>query len=495
MTLKALREKRAEIGVKVRELADRQTTWTVEDRSLWEQVNKDFDIADAEVKAAKTAEEESGAVAQRIAQIAELESTPYRPVHVEQVVQRATNRAQAQELALEGWGRARCAPDAITDRHREAARSVGLNLNDPMKDFEIKLGGLGRFSRGRDLADNEMRSATRETRAAMGVSVDTLGGYMVPEGFVANLEYALRAYGGVRNRAEILRTETAQPLPWPTIADTVAGSTDPVYTAGVLVNMGEMLGENVATSLLGTPPAMGAVIFGAQKFTSKLVQISTELLRDSAFNLAAVIGKIIGERLGRITAQKWATGTGAGIVPRGIVRAATSTYTTASASGITFDDIVQFVHSIDPAYRTSPGACFLMHDKMVMNLRLLKDGVGRYLWSAGDVQGGVEPSIWGYPYEVVMEMPYDIQGHCIDGAVASTGISTFTLPTKLMLFGDVSKYKIREVGTIRLKRLVERFAEYDQDGFIGYMEADGDLIDAGTKPIGALKLYGTTDAG
>jgi HK97 family phage major capsid protein len=255
---------------------------------------------------------------------------------------------------------------------------------------------------------------------------------------------------------------------------------------GSLINFGELLGENVATSLLGTPPTMGAVIFGAQKFSSKLIQISTELLRDSAFQLATVISKIIGERLARVTAQKWAVGSGYGIVPRGIVPAAYAAATTANGTSIQFDDVLKLIFSVDPAYRTSPGACFLLHDKMVYALRLLKDGMGRYLWSGGSVQTGEEPAIWGYPYQTVMEMPYDTSGHTLD-ALQTTGISPST-QSNLILFGDVSKYKVREVATIRMKRLVERFAEYDQDGFIGYLEADGDLIDAGTHPVGALTL-------
>ena len=483
MSLKALREKRQEIAVKIRELADRQANWTTEDRTSWETVNQAFDAADAEVQQAKKEQEAAAAVAERLAHIASLESTPTQTVVPEQVMLRGKSINQQRELAFQGWALCQNGyQDEVTEEHRQAARNTGTSLVN--REFAWKLGGAGRMQRGRDMAATEMR-------AAMGVSLDVLGGYTVPEGFVANLEYALRAYGGVRNRAEILRTETAQPLPWPSIADTTPGSTDPVY-GGALINYGELLGENVATSLLGTPPVMGATIFGAQKFSSKLIQISTELLRDSAFNLASVIGKIIGERLGRITAQKWAVGDGNGIVPRGIVTAAytsstLSGFVTASSAGITFDDMINFIFALDPAYRTAPGACFLLHDKLIGALRLLKDGQGRYLWSGGSVQTGMEPTIWGYPYETVMEMPYDTSGHTLD-ATQTSGTATAT-QTALILFGDISKYKIREVATIRMKRLVERFAEYDQDGFIGYMECDGDLIDAGTHPVIGLQLH------
>lgn len=499
MALKELKEQRAELAAKIdgiRSKYDAATaSWAApEDKDNFDQWGKDFDALDAEVKRATAVDAEARKVAERFAAIAALESTPVNTVVAEQVQRRTESAFRMQERAFEGWGRMQYGlEDSVTDEHRNAARALGIRLEQ--REFNWRLGGAGYMSRGRDLSENQWRSITRELRTAMGVSVDTLGGYTVPEGFVANLEYGLRAYGGVRNVAEIIRTETAQPLPWPTIADTTAGSTDPVY-GGALINVGELLGENVGTSLQGTPPQMGAVIFGAQKFSSKLIQISTELLRDSAFNLATYIGKIIGERLGRIMAQRFAWGSGGGIVPRGILTATPAPpangslgtgYTTASAAGITFDDLSNFIFSIDPAYRMSPGSKFLVHDKIVGMLRLLKDGQGRYLWTAASVTMGQGPRIWDYEYDVCQEMPYNLSGNYLD-STQSNGVGTGTI-NKLLLFGDLSKYKIREVATVRMKRLVERFAEYDQDGFIGYMEGDGDLIDAGTHPVGALALH------
>ena len=70
MSLKALLEKRAEIAAKVKELAERFNAngkaWAnPEDAGNWEQLNKDFDAADAEVKAERKKDEEAQAVAER----------------------------------------------------------------------------------------------------------------------------------------------------------------------------------------------------------------------------------------------------------------------------------------------------------------------------------------------------------------------------------------------------------------------------------------------
>ena len=121
---------------------------------------------------------------------------------------------------------------------------------------------------------------------------------------------------------------------------------------------------------------------------------------------------------------------------------------------------------VDRAYRQSPGAGFLLHDLVMSYLRKLKDGMGRYLVSMGSVNTGEPDRILGFPSCTSMEND-----------------STVAAAKKTLLFGDLTKFKIREVGNIRLKRLVERFAEFDQEAFIGFMEADSDLIDAGTHPV------------
>ena len=54
---------------------------------------------------------------------------------------------------------------------------------------------------------------------------------------------------------------------------------------------------------------------------------------------------------------------------------------------------------------------------------------------------------------------------------------------KSLLFGALDKYHIREVMDISVLRLVERYADYGQVGFLAFARADGDLVDAGTHPV------------
>ena len=54
---------------------------------------------------------------------------------------------------------------------------------------------------------------------------------------------------------------------------------------------------------------------------------------------------------------------------------------------------------------------------------------------------------------------------------------------KSVLFGDLSKYQVREVAGGSVQRAKERFIDYNQTGFYLFKRFDGDLVDAGTHPV------------
>lgn len=61
-------------------------------------------------------------------------------------------------------------------------------------------------------------------------STGTAGGYLVPQGFWANLQIALKAYGGLLSLARTVNTSTGNPMDWPT--------TDPTSIVGHIVGEG-----------------------------------------------------------------------------------------------------------------------------------------------------------------------------------------------------------------------------------------------------------------
>ena len=274
------------------------------------------------------------------------------------------------------------------------------------------------------------------------------GAYIVPQGFRQELEIALKAFGGVRKAARQISTASGNPLAWPTATD--------------VTTVGELLGEN--TSVSQANPTFGTVSFGAYKFSTKMVNVSNELMQDSAFDIEAFLRDAIVNRIGRAQNSYFTTGTGSS-QPMGINAAATAGPTTGTTLVVTYDDLVELEHSVDPAYRQ--GAKFMISDAVLKGIKKLKDTLGNPLWVPG-VASGAPDTILGYSYVINQDMPSVASGH------------------NLALFGALDKYVIRDVKELAILRLNERYADLNQTAFIGFARADANLLDAGTHPVKAL---------
>lgn len=336
-------------------------------------------------------------------------------------------------LALQAWCRSQSGME-IEERHQEACKLVGVNPRQK----------LYKFKRGKRAAHSigELRSA--EFRA-LGVGTDTAGGYTVPEDFLRELEIAQLAFGGMMQVARKLRTDSGADLPIPTTNDTS--------------NKGAILAENTATGEQDV--LFGQVVMGAYKYTSKMVKVAQELMEDSAFEMASFLGGALGERLARIKNEHCTTGTGAS-QPRGAVTGSFLGKTAASATAITDLELTDLIHSLNPAYRAQ--AVLMWHDNTLKAVKKLVDSQGRRLWQPNLAAG--EPATFdSYQYVINQDMP------------------AMTTGQKTILFGNFSKYIIREVRGMRLKRLDERYAEADQVAFVAFERFDGEIVDAGTHPI------------
>lgn len=284
-------------------------------------------------------------------------------------------------------------------------------------------------------------------QAAQGTGSGTAGGYTVPEGFYGQLIEAQLAFGGMMDPgvAYVFDTSSGNPLPIPTDNDTA--------------NEGAILGEN--TQVSAQDVVFGAVTLNAHTYSSKLVLVANQLLQDSAFNLDAFLSSKLGTRIARIVNRHCTTGDGAS-KPTGVVPASTLGVTAASGTAIAPDELIDLEHSVDPAYRM--GARYMMADSTLKAIKKLKDSQNRYLWLSG--LAVKEPdTINGYPYTINQHM-----------AAIGSG-------NKPLLFGDFSKYFIRRVAGVQVLRLTERYADYNQTGFLAFQRWDGNLVDAGTHPI------------
>lgn len=301
---------------------------------------------------------------------------------------------------------------------------------------------------GMEHLDIEQRQLMIENQAearAQGIGTTTAGGFLVPPGFRAVLSEAMKAYGGLMNYANVITTSTGQPLQWPATNDTG--------------NPGSILGEN--TTIAEVDFTISQRLLGAWVYTSNLVLVSLQLLQDSAFDLDTWLPSRLGVRIGRAQANHFINGSGT-TQPVGIVPTATvgATGATGETLTISYSDLINLEHSIDPAYR-GPNCRYVMSDAMLKVLRKLTDQYGRPLWDPIPTVG-FPATINGWPYVIDQAMP-------VPAANA-----------KSLLFGDISLgYIIRQVLDVQAVRLSERYADALQVGFFAFARADAAPDDPG----------------
>ncbi len=336
-----------------------------------------------------------------------------------------------------------------SDMQRAAAQRVGMDLTS--KGLNLRFPQQAMRSLSRD-HQRDWLEAMKEERSLGGPQNSTAGGgYTIQDAMMREVEMALLAYGGMRQVATILRTDTGGPLPIPTVNDTT--------NAGHLVTEG--------TTIVTTDLTLAQLVLDAWKYTSDKVLISTELMQDNSINLPQLLGQALGTRIARITNTDFTTGSGTN-KPNGIITAATATQVaTGSTTTITLAQLITAYHAVDPAYRRN--AKWMFNDATVAKIKQINDSQGRPIWFPGLVDGAPD-TLMGSPY------------------VINQDVSVMTSTAKTILFGDLSKYLIRDVRDITLLRLDERFAEYHQVAFLAFSRTDGDLLDAGTHPVRVVQM-------
>jgi len=324
-----------------------------------------------------------------------------------------------------------------------------------------------------DAVDSQFRTYLRngqvgtELRAA-GEATNSAGGYLVPPGWWQRLQVALKAFGGIANDFTQLDTESGQSMVWATV--------DPTSTVGTL------LSENTQVSAVDYTFGQGTL--GAYMYTSGAQLVSFQLANDSAFDIDGFISARVGESLGRAKANADIAGTGSS-QPLGVVTALgakgaagvvggtiaqTGGYLTLKTANsvttlggsttelagnvLSFQTILGMIASVDPAYRAL-GSKFYLNDMQGINMRSVVDSYGHPLWNP-NVQVGGNDALYGFPVVV-------------DNNIPNLAASTAGGP----MFGHLPSAMVcRTVTQSGLLRLSERYADYLQIGFIGYMRFD-----------------------
>lgn len=280
-------------------------------------------------------------------------------------------------------------------------------------------------------------------RNAMSTTTPAEGGYTVPAEIAAMVIDKLKAFGGMREVATILTTASGGPLNFPTSDGTG--------------EVGEIVGENAAAA--GGDITFGTIALPVFKYSSKKIALPVELIQDSAIDVIGFVIDRLATRIARIQNTHFTVG-GGSTLPDGVVPKSATGKTGATGQTLTviYDDLVDLKHSVNRAYRRD--ASYMMNDLSVAVVCKIKDTTGRPIWT---------PSI-------TLDAPDMLNGHPV---AINDDVAVMAANAKSIVFGDFSKYTIRDVaGSTSLRRFDDSaFALNGQVGFCGWTRSGGNLLD------------------
>jgi len=277
-----------------------------------------------------------------------------------------------------------------------------------------------------------------DVQNALQVGTDSEGGYLVPDEFERTLVEALQEENIFRQLATIITTSSGD-RKIPVVA--TKGTASWVDEEGAIPESDD---------------AFGQVSIGAYKLAT-MIKVSEELLNDSVFNLEQYIAKEFGRRIGAKEEEAFFVGDGTG-KPTGIFNATGGAgvgVTTASASAITIDEIMDLFYSLKSPYRKN--AVFVTNDATVKSIRKLKDGNGQYLW---------QPSVTAGQPDTILNRPLKTSAY----------VPAIAAAAKTIAFGDFSYYWVADRQGRAFQRLNELYAATGQVVFKATQRVDGKLI-------------------
>lgn len=326
---------------------------------------------------------------------------------------------------------------AALDLDLSQATSVAIT-NKPARQTEAEKTGRA-TDEYRTAFWKAMRSKNGfDVQNALQVGTDSEGGYLVPDEFERTLIEALTEENIFRQMAKLITTSSGDKK-IPVVAS--KGTASWLEEEGVTPESDD---------------AFGQVSIGAYKLAT-MIKVSEELLNDSVFNLEQYIAKEFARRIGAKEEEAFFVGDGTG-KPTGIFNAtggATLGVTSASATAITFDELMDLFYSLKSPYRRN--AVFVTNDATVKAIRKLKDGNGQYLW---------QPSLTAGQPDTLLNRPIK----------TSTYVPTIASGAKVVAFGDFGYYWVADRQGRSFQRLNELFAATGQIGFRATQRVDGKLV-------------------
>ncbi|MDP3088858.1 MAG: phage major capsid protein [Methylotenera sp.] len=335
-------------------------------------------------------------------------------------------------------------------RDLEADNFFNAAVTSAKKDDGMTIDALTAVALYMRFGNNVSPEQAIAVRNAMSTTTGAEGGFTVPSEISAMVITKLKAFGGMREVAEIITTDSGNPLSFPTNDGTG--------------EVGEIVGENAAATLGET--VLGTLPLNVFKYSSKKIALPIELIQDSAIDVVAFVVARLAERIARIQNTHFTTGAGTtlpdGIVPKSAIG---KTGTSGQTLTVIYDDLVDLKHSVNRAYRRN--ARYMMNDLSVSLVSKIKDTTGRPIWVPAVTEGAPD-MLLGAP------------------VVTNDDVAVMAANAKSIIYGDLSQYKIRDVAnSTSIRRFDDSaFALLGQVGFCGWQRSGGNLID-----IAATRAY------
>ncbi|MFD9904784.1 phage major capsid protein [Streptomyces sp. NPDC059063] len=294
---------------------------------------------------------------------------------------------------------------------------------DKLADAATQLRSLGLY----EAAYFSPESRAVDTTTGKNVIPRTLFGQLLAE--------AVERSTVMRNGASLLTTAGGEPIDFTVVTGRAS--------AGIVA-------ENA--NIPESTPTTAQRSVGAFKYAYASV-VSTEFIQDQALDLVGFLVGDAGPALGHGMGAHWLTGTGTN-QPKGLVPSAspaTATWTAGATDAKVSDALIDLFYELPSSYRGN--ATFVVSDKTAALMRKVKDANGQYLWQSALTAGA--PDLF-------------------NGKTVATDA---VMPDDKVLFADLSKYKIRLAGPLRVERSIDAKFQSDQVVYRFIQRADGLLVD------------------
>lgn len=321
----------------------------------------------------------------------------------------------------------------------EEYRSIAINNTKPE---DIKT--IDKAVEQRALFNDYMRGeiGTKEFEKRAGLI--SANGSVIPDEFLKELQETILEYGVISPSCRHIMTEDNGELSIPVIDDTANSG---VWTA----EAGDITKADFSTS---------SITMGAYKVTTG-IQVSSELLEDTFFDLESWLAQAFGTRLARTMENAYLFGTGT-TMPIGITEDAGTIEATSAAAGVVDStDLLTAIYDLQPTSRA--GAVIYVSDDLMKDLSLEVDTTGRPLLqtqAAATPADPVKHTLGGYPIVVNYELE----------AVANASTSA--------VIGNPTNYMIRDVRNVKFTRDEYTDMGSDMVNFYATARVDGKVVSA-----------------